>query len=344
MKRRAEPGLWLEDVPVPDCASHEVRIRVRYASLCGTDLHIVSWDQWAQANVRVPRIIGHELMGTIEAVGDQVAEHRVGERVSVEGHVVCGHCRNCRAGRRHLCQSAVGIGIGRDGAFAERVVVPESNVFVLPDAVPDRLGSCFDPLGNAVHTALSFDLHGEDVLITGAGPIGLMACALCRFVGARHVVVTDLNEYRLALAREMGATRAVDPRAEPLDGVMRELGMHEGFDVGLEMSGNGEALREMLRLMIHGGHVALLGIGGGEIPTDWNQVIFKGLQLKGIYGREMYETWYKMTTLLQAGLDVSKVITHTFPAGRFAEAFDLVRSGSCGKVLLDWTDWTDWTA
>ncbi len=337
VKSRAEPGLWMEEVDRPAIGPNDLLVRVRYTSICGTDLHIWNWDAWAQRTIHLPLVVGHEFEGEVTEVGSEVSGFAVGARVAVEGHVTCGHCRNCRAGRRHLCRNAVGIGVQRAGAFADYVVVPAVNAYVMPPGMPDEIGSCLDPLGNAVHSALSFDLVGEDVLITGAGPIGVMAAAVSRFVGARHVVVTDVNPYRLALARRMGATLAVDPTVTTLRDVMRELGMQEGYDVGLEMSGSPEALRSMLDVMNHGGRVALLGIPDREIAIDFDRVIFRGLVLKGIYGREMFETWYRMGVMLQSGLDITPVITHRFPAARFAEAFDVVRSGQCGKVVLDWT-------
>ncbi len=338
VKSRREPGVWLEDVARPMIGPNDVLVRVHYASICGTDLHIWNWDAWAQKTIPVPLVIGHEFMGTIVEVGSEVSGYVAGQRVAVEGHVTCGHCRNCRAGRRHLCRNTVGIGVQRPGAFADYIAVPAGNAYVLPPGMPDEIGAILDPLGNAVHSALSFELAAEDVLVTGAGPIGVMAAAVSRFVGARYVVVTDRNHYRLALARRLGATLAVDFTTTTLDAVMKELGMLEGFDIGLEMSGSPDALRSMLAFMNNGGRVALLGIPNQEIPIDWNQVIFRGLTLKGIYGREMFETWYRMGTMLQSGLDVTAVITHRFPAGEFAQAFEVVRSGQCGKVVLDWTD------
>ena len=336
VKAKAEPGIWMQDVPVPEIGPNDVLIKVRKASICGTDVHIWNWDAWAQKTIKVPMVIGHEFMGEIAKLGAEVTGFEVGDRVSGEGHITCGHCRNCRAGKRHLCRNTVGLGVNRQGCFAEYVSLPAFNVFRVPKEIPDEIASFFDPLGNAVHTALSFDLVGEDVLITGAGPIGVMAAAISKHVGARHVVVTDLNPYRLELARKMGATRAVDVRTQTLGDVMQSLGMTEGFDVGMEMSGNGQAFRDMLAVMNHGGRVAILGIPPNEVSIDWNQVIFKGLVLKGVYGREMFETWYKMVAMLQSGLDVAPVVTHRFPAARFAEAFEAMRSGQSGKVILDW--------
>ena len=336
VKAKAEPGIWVQDVPVPEIGPNDVLIKVRKASICGTDIHIWNWDAWSQKTIKVPMVIGHEFMGEIAKLGDEVTGFQVGDRVSGEGHITCGHCRNCRAGKRHLCRNTVGLGVNRQGCFAEYVSLPAFNVFRVPKEIPDEIASFFDPLGNAVHTALSFDLVGEDVLITGAGPIGVMAAAISKHVGARHVVVTDLNPYRLELARKMGATRAVDVRTQTLGDVMQSLGMTEGFDVGMEMSGNDRAFRDLLAVMNHGGRVAILGIPPNEVSIDWNQVIFKGLVLKGVYGREMFETWYKMVAMLQSGLDVAPVVTHRFPAARYAEAFEAMRSGQSGKVVLDW--------
>jgi threonine 3-dehydrogenase len=336
VKAKAEPGIWMQEVPVPEIGPNDVLIRVRKASICGTDIHIWNWDAWSQKTIKIPMVIGHEFMGEIARLGDEVTGFQVGERVSGEGHITCGHCRNCRAGKRHLCRNTVGLGVNRPGCFAEYVALPAFNVFRVPKEIPDEIASFFDPLGNAVHTALSFDLVGEDVLITGAGPIGVMAAAISKHVGARHVVVTDLNPYRLELARKLGATRAVDVRSESLQETMRVLGMTEGFDVGMEMSGNGQAFRDMLTAMNHGGRVAILGIPPSEVSIDWNQVIFKGLVLKGVYGREMFETWYKMVAMLQSGLDIAPVVTHRFKAEQYTQAFEAMRSGQSGKVVLDW--------
>jgi len=337
VKAKKEIGLWMEDVPVPEVGPNDVLVKVRRASICGTDVHIWNWDEWSQRTIPVPMTIGHEFMGEVAELGSEVRGLEIGQRVSGEGHVTCGHCRNCRAGRRHLCRNTVGLGVNRTGCFAEYVSLPAVNVFPLPDAVTDDIASFLDPLGNAVHTALSFDMVGEDVLITGAGPIGVMAASIARFVGARHIVVTDVNEYRLELAKKMGATRAVNVTKQSLRDVMEELHMTEGFDVGLEMSGNGEAFRGMLDVMNHGGRVAILGIPTKDIAIDWNQVIFKGLLLKGVYGREMFETWYKMAAMIQSGLDVGPVLTHRFPAAEFAQGFEVMRTGQSGKVVLDWT-------
>lgn len=326
----------MEDVPVPEIGHNDVLIKVRKSAICGTDIHIYNWDAWSQQTIPVPMTIGHEFVGEVAEIGGEVRGFHVGERVSGEGHVTCGHCRNCRAGRRHLCRNSVGVGVNRPGSFAEYLCLPAVNAFPLPDDVPDELAAIFDPFGNATHAALSFDMVGEDVLITGAGPIGIMATAIARHVGARFIVVTDVNDYRLDLAAKMGATRTVNVAKGNLDRVMGELGMAEGFDVGLEMSGNVQALQDMLRTMNHGGRVAILGIPSEAAPIDWTKVIFKGLTLKGIYGREMYETWYKMTTMLQSGLDITPVLTHTFAIDAFQQGFDVMRSGRAGKVILDW--------
>jgi threonine 3-dehydrogenase len=338
VKSRPEPGIWLvDDAPEPAVGVHDVMIRIRQTAICGTDVHIYNWDEWSRKTIPVPMVVGHEYSGVVERVGAEVEAFSPGDRVSGEGHVTCGFCRNCRAGRRHLCRHAIGVGVDRPGAFAERLVIPADNVYRIPDDVPDEIGAILDPLGNATHTALSFDLVGEDVLVTGAGPIGVMAVAVARHVGARHVVVTDVNDYRLALARRMGATRTVHVPREDLRAAMADLGMKEGFDVGLEMSGNGQAFRQMLEVMNHGGKIALLGIMPGPEALDWNQIVFKGLFLKGIYGREMFETWYKMIAMVQGGLDLSPVITHRFPVAEYQQAFDVMRSGRSGKVVLDWT-------
>ncbi len=337
VKTKAEPGIWMEDIDKPRVGHNDVLIRVKRTAICGTDIHIFKWDDWAKATVPVPMAVGHEFSGEIVEKGIEVKGYEIGDRVSAEGHITCGYCRNCRAGRRHLCMNTVGIGVNRPGAFAEYIAVPAFNVFKLPDAISDDLASILDPLGNATHTALSFDLVGEDVLVTGAGPIGLMAVAIARHAGARHVVITDVNEYRLDLARKMGATRAINVASEAIDATMAELGMSEGFDVGMEMSGNPQAFRDLLRTMHHGGKVAILGIPPGDMAIDWNEVIFKGLVLKGVYGREMFETWYKMSSMLQSGLDMSPIITHHFGVDEYLGAFELMASGQSGKVILDWT-------
>lgn len=336
VKQEAKEGLWMQEVPVPDIGPNDLLIRIAKTAICGTDIHIYNWDEWAQNTIPVPMTVGHEFSGVVAAIGSHVRGFEVGDRVSGEGHITCGHCRNCRAGKRHLCRNTVGVGVNRNGAFADYLSLPAVNAFRLPDNVPDEIAAYLDPLGNAAHTALSFDLVGEDVLITGAGPIGIMAAAICRHVGARHVVVTDVNPYRLELAAKMGASRTVDVRKESPREAMQALGMTEGYDVGLEMSGNGSAFSGMLDVMNHGGRVALLGIPPGDVTIDWNHVIFKGLILKGIYGREMFETWYKMVSMLQSGLDISPLLTHEYPVASFQEGFDVMRSGQSGKVVLDW--------
>ena len=336
VKSRAERGLWLEDVAEPQIGINDVKIRVLLAGICGTDLHIYEWDSWAQSTIKIPTVIGHEFVGEILEVGSNVADFHPGELVSGEGHVVCGRCRNCLAGRRHLCANTQGVGVNRDGAFAEYVVLPMTNIWRHNPAVPLEIAAIFDPFGNAVHMALSFPVLGEDVVITGAGPIGIMAAAVVRHAAARHVVITDINPYRLKLAEKVGVTLAVDPRAIPLKQVQRNLGMKEGFDVGLEVSGIESAFQEMLANMSHGGKIALLGIPSKEITIDWRRVIFNMLTIKGIYGREMYETWYKMSVMLESGLDISPVITHRFPFREFEKGFAAMRSGECGKVILDW--------
>lgn len=329
-------GLTLTQVDAPHVGHNDLLIKIRKTAICGTDIHIWKWDDWAQKTIPVPMHVGHEYVGTVAQIGSEVRGFNIGDRVSGEGHITCGTCRNCRAGRRHLCRNTTGIGVNRPGAFAEYLVLPAFNAFPIPDDISDDLASIFDPFGNAVHTALSFNMVGEDVLITGAGPIGIMAVAVAKHVGARHVVITDVNPYRLELARKMGATRAINVSDTSLHDVMRELGMSEGFDVGLEMSGQPEAFRSMLDVMQHGGKVALLGIPPSNTVIDWNQVIFKGLEIKGIYGREMFETWYKMVALIQSGLDISPIITHHFPVDEFEAGFATMLSGQSGKVILDW--------
>lgn len=336
VKAERAPGLTMMQVPVPEPGPNDVLIRIHKSAICGTDMHIWNWDAWAQKTIPVPMHVGHEYVGVIEKVGSAVTGYKGGERVTGEGHIVCGHCRNCRAGKRHLCPNTVGVGVNRPGSFAEYLCLPAENVFPLPSEIPDDVASIFDPYGNAAHTALSFDLVGEDVLITGAGPIGIMAVAIAKKAGARHVVITDVNDYRLDLATKLGATRAVNVAKQDLKAVMKELGMTEGFDVGLEMSGNAGAFRGMIDSMVNGGKIALLGIFGEDAAIDWGKVIFKGLFLKGIYGREMYETWYKMASMIQSGLDLSPVITHRFPIERFQEGFEAMNSGKSGKVVLDW--------
>ncbi len=336
VKAKPERGIWLEDIPKPTVGHNDVLIKVRRAAICGTDIHIYQWDDWAAKTIPVPMAVGHEFCGEIVEFGSEVKGFSRGDRVSAEGHITCGVCRNCRAGRRHLCMNTVGVGVSRPGAFAEYIAVPAFNVFKLPDAIGDDMAAILDPLGNATHTALSFDLVGEDVLITGAGPIGIMAAAIARYAGARHIVITDVNDYRLELARKMGVSVALNVTEGSLDATMKELGMTEGFDVGMEMSGNAQAFQDLLRTMHHGGRVAILGIPPEAMAVDWNQIIFKGLILKGIYGREMFETWYKMASMLQSGLDIEPIITHHFDFDDFQPAFDLMESGQSGKVILNW--------
>ncbi len=336
VKSRASEGLWLEDVPEPQIGINDVKVRVLMTGICGTDVHIYDWDDWAKSTVRVPMVIGHEFVGEIVEVGSNVADFRSGELVSGEGHVVCGRCRNCLAGRRHLCAHTQGVGVNRPGAFAEFIVLPMSNIWRHSPKIPLEIAAIFDPFGNAVHTALSFPVFGEDVLVTGAGPIGIMAAAVVRHAGARYVVITDLNPHRLELARKVGVSLAVDTRTTPLRDVQKQLGMQEGFDVGLEMSGSATAFREMLGNMSHGGKIAMLGIPKGEMAIDWNTVIFNMLTVKGIYGREMYETWYKMTVMLEGGLDISPVITHRVSWKDYEQGFMAMRSGQAGKVVIDW--------
>jgi threonine 3-dehydrogenase len=338
VKAKSTRGLWLEDVPEPELGINDVKVRVVLTGICGTDLHIYEWDDWARSTIPVPMVIGHEFVGEIVAVGANVSDFHPGELVSGEGHVTCGRCRNCLAGRRHLCAHTQGVGVNRAGAFAEYIVLPMSNIWRHDHKIKPEIAAIFDPFGNAVHTALSFSVLGEDVLITGAGPIGIMAAAVVRHAGARHVVITDVNAYRLSLAEKVGVTLAVNPQVTPLKEVQKKLGMQEGFDVGLEMSGNAAAFREMLQNMSHGAKIAMLGIPASEMSIDWHQVIFSMLTIKGIYGREMYETWYKMTMMLECGLDISPLITHQFSYRDFEKGFDAMRSGNCGKVLLDWRE------
>ena len=337
VKSKAERGLWLEEIADPLIGINDVLVRVHYTGICGTDVHIYQWDDWAQKTIKVPMAIGHEFVGEIVEVGPNVNDFYPGDIVSGEGHVVCGRCRNCLAGRRHLCASTLGVGVNRPGAFAEFISLPMTNIWRHNRGIDQEVAAIFDPFGNAVHTALSFPFLGEDVLITGAGPIGLMTIPVVRHAGARHVVITDLNSYRLDLARKMGATLAVNPSEVPLANVQKQLGMQEGFDVGLEMSGNAQALRDMIDNMSHGGKIAILGIPANKSPMDWRQVIFNMLTIKGIYGREMYETWYKMSVMLGSGVDISTVITHRFAYSDFQQGFDAMISGQTGKVLLNWT-------
>ncbi len=336
VKAKSEPGIWMEDVPKPECGADDVLVKIHKTAICGTDIHIYTWDDWAQATIPVPMVVGHEFYGEIVELGREVKNLKVGQRVSGEGHVTCGVCRNCRAGRQHLCRSTLGIGVNRQGCFAEYLALPASNVWPLPDDITGDQAAILDPFGNATHCALSFSVVGEDVLITGAGPIGAMAVAIAKHAGARHVVITDVNDYRLDLARQMGASRAINVKYDTIQDTMDELGMTEGFDIGFEMSGNPMALNSMVETMNHGGKIALLGIPPQETLIDWNHVIFKGLVIKGIYGREMYETWYKMITMLQTGLDLAPVITHHFPVDEFEHGFQMMASGQSGKVILDW--------
>lgn len=336
LKSKAETGIWMDDVPRPELGHNDVMIKIHKTAICGTDVHIYNWDDWSQKTIPVPMVIGHEYVGKIVDIGQEVKGFAVGDRVSGEGHITCGHCRNCRGGRTHLCRNTTGVGVSRPGCFAEYLVIPAFNAFKIPDNISDEVAAIFDPFGNAVHTALSFDLVGEDVLVSGAGPIGIMAAAVCKHVGARHVVITDVNDYRLELARKMGVTRTVNVARENLSDVMANLGMTEGFDVGLEMSGASAAFRTLLNAMNHGGRIAMLGIPSAEMSIDWNQVIFKGLLIKGIYGREMFETWYKMTALIQSWLDLTPIVTHRYNIDQFQQGFDAMISGQSGKVVLSW--------
>ena len=335
-KLKAEEGIWMTDVPVPELGHNDLLIKIRKTAICGTDVHIYNWDEWSQKTIPVPMVVGHEYVGEVVGIGQEVKGFKIGDRVSGEGHITCGHCRNCRGGRTHLCRNTIGVGVNRPGCFAEYLVIPAFNAFKIPDKISDDLASIFAPFGNAVHPAVSCDLVGEDVLVSGAGPIGIMAAAVAKHVGARNVVITDVNEYRLELARKMGITRAVNVAKENLNDVMTELGMTEGFDVGLEMSGAPPAFRTMLDTMKHGGRIAMLGIPPSDMSIDWTKVIFKGLFIKGIYGREMFETWYKMAALIQSGLDLSPIITHRFSIDDFQKGFDAMRSGQSGKVILSW--------
>jgi threonine 3-dehydrogenase len=337
VKRKAERGIWMEDVPIPEVRPNDVLIKIRKSAICGTDLHIFKWDEWAQRTIKPPVIIGHEYMGTVVETGSEVTRVKVGERVTVEGHISCGFCRNCRRGRQHICDHTIGIGVHRDGGFAEYIAVPDKNVLHVDTSIPDEIMAIMDPLGNATHTALSFPLLGEDVLITGiGGPIGSMAAAICRFAGARNVIGTELSEYRRNIASKMGATRVIDPNKESIREAMERHGMVSGFDIGLECSGSPVAFNEMVNHMYNGGKISLLGILPQNTQIDWNKVIFKGLTLKGIYGREMYETWYHMEMMLTSGLNISPVITHRLPADDFEKAFEIMEEGNCGKIIMDW--------
>lgn len=336
VKDKAAKGIWLKDVPVPEPGPNEVLIKVEKTAICGTDLHIYQWDDWSQRVIKPPLVIGHEFVGNIHELGAAVEGYEVGQRVSAEGHVVCGVCRNCKAGKQHLCPNTIGIGVNRDGAFAEYVVVPATNLWRMPDAIPSELAAFFDPFGNAAHCALQFDLVGEDVLITGAGPIGIIAAGICRHVGARHVVISDINDYRLQLARNMGASHTINVKHETIDDAVKGLGI-DGFDIGIEMSGNANAFNDMLHAMFHGGRIAMLGLMPNGSGVDWDQVIFKGLQLQGIYGRRMYETWYKMTQMVLSGFPLQNTLTHHIPIDDFERGFELMASGQCGKVVCDWS-------
>jgi threonine 3-dehydrogenase len=337
VKQKPEVGLWMDDVPVPRVGTNDVLIKIQKTAICGTDIHIFNWDRWAQKTIKTPMVIGHEFVGVVEKMGENVHDVEIGELVSGEGHIVCGRCRNCLAGRRHLCTEPKCIGVDRTGAFAEYLSIPVSNVWHCNPEIPTDILTCFDPFGNAVHTTLSFGLVGEDVLITGAGPIGCMAVAVAKYAGARYVVITDVNPYRLELAKKMGPTLTLDVRSERIEDAADRLGMKEGFDVGLEMSGNPDAFRGMLANVCHGGKIALLGIMP-QTAIDWDYVVFNGLTIKGIYGREMFETWYKATMMIQGGVDLTPLITHRFHYSDHAEAFDVMRSGKSGKVILNWTE------
>ncbi len=336
VKKTPERGLALEEVPIPEFGINDILIRIVKTSICGTDIHIYEWNEWSQRTIKTPMIIGHEFVGVVEKIGGNVHDFKKGDLVSGEGHITCGHCRNCLAGRRHLCPNTCGIGVNRDGAFAEYMAIPMTNVWYCDQNIPLDVISCFDPLGNATHTALSFDLLGEDVLVTGAGPIGLMAVAIAKHAGARYVVITDINPYRMQLAKKMGATLVLDSRKDNLEDAMNQLGMKEGFDVGMEMSGSRDAFMDMLKAMCHGGKIAMLGIMSEQAAINWDYVVFNSLSIKGIYGREMFETWYKMTMMLISGLDISPIITHRFDYKDFREGFEIMHSGKSGKIILDW--------
>ena len=336
IKKFPEKGIWLDEAPEPRCGTNDVKVRITHSAICGTDLHIFSWDEWAKRNLKLPLIIGHEFCGVIEEIGPGVKHYVVGQRVSGEGHINCGYCRNCRAGKSHICHKTIGIGIHRNGSFAEYLIMPESNIFPVDDKIPSEIAAFFDPFGNATHSSLSHNIIGEDVLITGAGPIGIMAVAICNFVGARNIVITDINDYRLKLAKSMGATKTVNITKNSVSTFYDELGINQGFDIGLEMSGNPLAFNNMLENMYHGGKIALLGLLPHSTTINWDNIIFKGLEIKGIYGREMYETWYKMVQLLKSGLDISKILTHKLPIDDFEQAFNIIESGNCGKIVLEW--------
>ncbi|MEC9006494.1 MAG: L-threonine 3-dehydrogenase [Candidatus Neomarinimicrobiota bacterium] len=336
VKRSPEAGIWMENVDNPICETNDVKIKITHTAICGTDMHIYDWDEWAQKNLELPLIIGHEFCGVIEEIGAGVTHYKVGDRVSGEGHLTCGYCRNCRAGKRHLCHKTIGIGIHRNGAFAEYLVIPESNVWPIHKDISSEIAAFFDPFGNAVHTALTYNLTGEDVLISGAGPIGIMAVAICKFSGSRNIVITDINDYRLDLALKLGATRTINPKKEQIKDTFEDLNINHGFDIGLEMSGSPQAFNEMINHMYNGGNIALLGLLPKSTKINWDDVIFKGLNIKGIYGREMYDTWYKMTQMVRGGLSISEVLTHQFNIDDFQDAFEVLKSGNCGKVVLKW--------
>ncbi len=336
IKKYKERGIWMEEVPEPQCKTNEVKIKITRTSICGTDLHIFLWDDWAKRTLDLPLVIGHEFCGIIEEVGPGVSHYKPGQIVSGEGHITCGICRNCRAGKRHVCDKTIGIGIQKSGAFAEYLVMPESNIWPIHDSIPSEIAAFFDPFGNAIHSTLIHDIVGEDVLITGAGPIGIMSVAICNFVGARNIVITDINDYRLKLAESMGATKAINITKNSIKECYPELNIKNGFDIGLEMSGNSNAFNTMLNHMYHGGGVSLLGLLPESTQINWDNIIFKGLNIKGIYGREMYETWYKMTQMIRSGLDISKVLTHKLSIDDYEEAFSIMESGSCGKIVLEW--------
>ncbi len=338
IKKYPKPGIWLDDIEIPETGINDVRIKILKTAICGTDIHIYKWNEWAQRTIPVPMVIGHEYVGVVDNVGSNVKDFKSGDIVSGEGHIVCGHCRNCLAGRRHLCMNTSGVGVNRQGAFAEYVSIPVTNVWHCDPSISLEQCSYFDPFGNAVHTALAFDVLGEDVLVTGAGPIGIMAAAVVKHAGARHVVITDINPYRLELAKKLGIRHAINSSITSLSSYMKEIGLKEGFDVGLEMSGSGDALNEMIRVMTHGGRIALLGLQDPGVTVDWDKIVFNGLTLKGIYGREMYETWYKMTVMLQSGLDISQIVTHRFHYSEYEKAFEVMASGNSGKVILDWSE------
>ena len=336
VKKHTEKGIWMESVPEPECGDDEIKVKVTHTAICGTDLHIYNWDSWAQRTLDLPLVIGHEFCGIIEEVGRNVQHYKKGQRVTGEGHISCGYCRNCRAGKQHFCSSSVGIGVHKNGAFAEYLVIPQSNIWPVAETTSPYIAAFFDPFGNAVHSISCFDVVGEDILITGAGPIGLISVAICKVIGARNIVITDINDYRLNLANQLGATKTINTKKKSIKSCFNELSINYGFDVGLEMSGNPEALNEMLSCIYHGGKIALLGLLPDSTSINWDNIIFKGLHLKGVYGREMYETWYKMDQLIKSGLDLNKIITHKFPVSSFDRAFDVISSGQCGKIIMEW--------